>query len=335
MSQAHFRCILVEQQDDQTVARLTTLGLERLPAAEVTVQVAYSSLNYKDALAVQGHRGVVRHFPHVPGIDAAGVVIDSKSSQIAVGQPVIVTGYDLGQGQWGGWSELIRVPASWIVPLPDGLTLRQAMAWGTAGFTAAQCVEALLRNRLTPDSGEIVVTGATGGVGSVAVQLLAKLGFRVVAVSGKPEREQFLLEMGAARVLGRQTLGDLSGRPMLSAQWAGGVDTVGGPLLNTLLRSTSYGGCVAACGLVAGAELEMTVYPFLLRGVVLAGVASADCPHDRRLEIWHRLAGEWRLPSLENFVTEVELGELLPQVEKIAAGHVTGRVIVRIGQTDS
>ncbi len=322
---------MIEQGDapvnDRTLKELT---LDDLPDGEVTVRVNYSSLNYKDALATQGQRGIVKRLPHIPGIDAAGKVQTSDSPLFTAGDSVIVSGYDLGQGHWGGWSELIRVPAKWVVPLPSGLTLRDAMVLGTAGFTAAQCVHALQRNEVLPDMGEIVVTGATGGVGSLSVQLLAKLGYTVVAVTGKATEHQRLLEMGAARVIGREELVDNSSRPLLSASWGGGVDTVGGQLLNSLLRQTKYGGCVAACGLVAGAELNMTVYPFLLRGVGLAGVASADCPMPRRLEIWRLLSNEWRLEVPATWTREVDLQNLNREVDRMLAGESLGRVIVKL-----
>lgn len=296
---------------------------------QVTIEVAYSSLNYKDAMAYQAHRGVVKQLPHIPGIDAAGTVVDSHNPDYRVGDQVVVTGNDLGQGTWGGWSELISVPAEWIVALPENLTLRQAMIYGTAGFTAAQSVLALQRNDVAPAAGEIVVTGASGGVGSLAVRILAHLGYDVVAVTGKSEQHASLLACGAKRVLDRSALTDDSKRPLLSASWAGAIDTVGGPMLQSLLRSTKYGGCVTACGLVAGAELSMTVYPFLLRGVTLCGIASADCPLAKRKEIWQLLAGPWKPANLESMVSEVGLEQLPEQVERILAGQNVGRVLVR------
>lgn len=312
----------------RTAAEIVRLPASRLPAGEVLLRVGYSALNYKDALAYQGHPGVVKHLPHVPGIDAAGTVLASSDPRLSVGQEVIVTGYELGQSVWGGWSELIRVPAAWVIPLPEGLSLREAMIYGTAGFTAAQSVMALQRNDVAADSGEVVVTGATGGVGSLAVRLLAHLGYRVVAVTGKRDQHAELLQLGAHRVLSRDEVCDASERPLLSARWAGAVDTVGGELLNGLLRATHYGGCVTACGLVAGPQLDLTVYPFLLRGISLCGVASADCPAGKRHKIWDLLAGQWKLPNLSQWVTEVGLEELPGQVERISRGQVVGRVIV-------
>jgi acrylyl-CoA reductase (NADPH) len=330
-----FRCLLVDKStttavSSTTIGKIISLPSEQLPAGDVTIRSAYSSLNYKDALAYQGHRGIVKQLPHVPGIDVAGVVVESSDERFNLGDPVIVTGYELGQSRWGGWAELVRVPADWIVPLPSGLSLREAMIIGTAGFTAAQSVLALQRNEVEPSSGEVVVTGATGGVGSIAVRLLAHLGYEVVAITGKADQQQSLIQLGAKRALARSEILDVSERPLLSARWAGAVDTVGGDLLTSLLRSTRYGGCVTACGLVAGAELSMTVYPFLLRGVSLCGIASADCPAAKRQRIWELLAGNWKPGNLEEYVTEVQLEQLPREIDKISAGQLVGRVIVKI-----
>src|SRR5436305_9419533 len=256
---AKFRCYLVNKsaRGDATAA-VAERSLDDLPAGEVLIRVAYSSLNYKDALAAKGHPGVVRSFPHVPGIDAAGTVEDSQTPAFRQGQEVLVTGYDLGAAAWGGYAEYIRVPERWVVPLPSGLTLRQSMIYGTAGFTAAQSVNALLRHGLKPGDGDVVVTGASGGVGSIAVALLAKMGFQVAAVSGKPAAEKFLKGLGAAQVLPRTDVQDASNKPLLATRWAGAVDTVGGGTLATLLRSTRRAGCVTACGLVGGADLNVS-----------------------------------------------------------------------------
>lgn len=328
-SSDHFRCLWVDDSDGAIKTSVRELPLETLPDGDVLIEVRYSSLNYKDALAAQGHKGVVKQLPHIPGIDVAGVVVSSQSASISVGDEVIVTGYDLGQGTWGGWSERVSVPSEWVVPLPPGLSLRESMLWGTAGFTAAQSVVALQRNEVLPDSGEVVVTGATGGVASLAIRILSHLGYDVTAVTGKAHQFESLLEMGAARCIARSDFMDDSKRPLLSARWAGGVDTVGGDLLTTLLRGAQYGGCVTACGLVAGAELQMTVYPFLLRGITLCGIASADCPYDKRTEIWNRLAGAWKPDNLDALVTEVRLDGVMAEVERILAGQISGRVLVR------
>ncbi|GIW98728.1 MAG: oxidoreductase [Pirellulaceae bacterium] len=329
------RCLMVRSIGERTTMQVETVSENDLPAGDVLIRVAYSSINYKDALATTGHRGIVKKLPHVPGIDAAGIVEASRDPRFAPGDEVLVTGYDLGQGVWGGWAEKIRVPGDWVVPLPSGLTLREAMVLGTAGFTAAQCVLALRRNEVFPESGRVVVTGASGGVGSLSVRLLAKQGYEVVAISGKREFHQHLTEAGAVEVWDRSALADAGERPMLSAQWAGGVDTVGGTPLTVLLRATRYGGAVAACGLVAGADLKMTVYPFLLRGVSLCGIASADCPSARRRRIWSLLSGPWKPTELDHFwVTEISLDQIPEKVAAMLQGHVAGRIIVNLKPTD-
>jgi acrylyl-CoA reductase (NADPH) len=324
-----FPCYLVRRGADGHVsARIESIRHDQLPDDDVLIRVAFSSLNYKDALACQGHPGVVRSFPHVPGIDCAGVVVESASDEYRPGDEVLVTGYELGAGHWGGFSEYVRVPAEWVVRLPAGLTVREAMIYGTAGFTAAQCVTAIVDRDIRPDRGPVVVTGATGGVGSVAVALLAKFGYDVEAVTGKPEHHTLLRSLGARKILSRDDVSDTSDRPLLAARWAAGVDTVGGKPLATILRSVDHRGCVAACGLVAGAELELTVYPFILRGVTLAGIDSAKCPRPQRLEMWQKLAGPWRLEQFDALVNAITLDDLPGCVEKILAGQLVGRTIV-------
>jgi putative YhdH/YhfP family quinone oxidoreductase len=324
-----FPCYLVRRNEDGNISsRVEAITQDQLPEGDVVIHVAYSSLNYKDSLACQGHPGVVRTFPHVPGIDCAGVVVESAASMFRPGDEVLVTGYELGAGHWGGFAEFVRVPADWIVKLPADLTARDAMGYGTAGFTAAQCVTAIVERGITPDRGPIVVTGATGGVGSLAVAILAKLGYQVEAVSGKREQEDWLRRLGAKKILGRGDVIDKSDRPLLASRWAAAVDTVGGQPLATILRSIEHRGCVAACGLVAGAELQLTVYPFILRGVTLAGIDSAKCPRPERLEIWQKLAGPWRVERLGDIVSEITLDKLPDRVQKILSGQLVGRTIV-------
>ena len=296
----------------------------------MTVRVVWSSLNYKDALAATGHPGVARSFPHIPGIDAAGVVVESSSSEFPIGTEVIATGHELGTERWGGWAEFIRVPATWLVNRPAGLTLAEAMTIGTAGFTAAQSVQALIHAGVTPERGPVLVTGATGGVGSMAVQLLAQLGYAVTAVSGKPDRIEWLQQLGAKAVIDRETFLQVPSRPLLSATWEGGVDTVGGTTLATLLRSVSHRGCVAACGLVGGADLALTVYPFILRGITLAGIDSAWCPEPQRAEIWNRLATDWKPKHLAESQTVIALDQVGSAVKQILQGQIVGRTLVRI-----
>jgi putative YhdH/YhfP family quinone oxidoreductase len=327
----HFRCFVVEKDSAGEVCRgLTERSRSELPAGDVLIRVRYSSLNYKDALAASAHPGVVRKLPHVPGIDAAGHVVESSSPGFQPGQEVLVTGYELGAGQWGGWAEYIRVPAEWVVPLPIGLSLKDTMILGTAGFTAAQSVHAIQLNGVEPDAGEVVVTGATGGVGCLAIKLLARLGYTVVAVTGKPELTATLQEWGAARILARDQVVDESAKPLLAGKWAAAVDTVGGQTLTTLVREMANYGVVAACGLVGGTELPLSVYPFILRGVTLAGIGSAALPYDRRLEIWRKLSDTWRLANLDSLATTISLSDVEPSIQQILAGKVVGRTVVAI-----
>jgi putative YhdH/YhfP family quinone oxidoreductase len=330
MNSAETFAALVVRKDanGQVTSRVERLAFDALPPGDVLIRVAYTSLNYKDALACQGHPGVVRTFPHVPGVDCAGAVVESRSTDFAPGDQVIVTGYELGAGQWGGYAEFVRVPAEWVVRLPTGLTLREAMIFGTAGFTAAQCVSAIVAHGIEPQRGPVVVTGATGGVGSISVAILAQLGYEVEAVTGKREQHDWLRRLGAKKILGRDDVLDETDRPLLTSRWAAAIDTVGGKPLATLVRSTRHRGCVAACGLVAGVELHLTVHPFILRGVTLAGIDSAKCPRTERLEMWQKLAGPWRIQQLEDIAEEITLDELPDRVKKILAGQIVGRTIV-------
>ena len=323
------KCMLVTKNEHGEVTRaLTELPREDLPPGDVLIRVRYSSLNYKDALAAQGHPGVAARLPHIPGIDAAGVVAESTHTSIAAGDEVLVTGYDLGAAHWGGWSEYIRVPGDWVVPLPPGLSLLDAMTLGTAGFTAAQCVQSLKHHGVMPDEGPVVVTGATGGVGSIAVTLLGHLGYQVTAISGKQDRIEWLRQLGANEILGREAVDDTSTKPLLPARWQGAVDTVGGNTLATMLRSLKHRGCVAACGLVAGADLPLTVYPFILRGATLDGIDSAQCPRASRERIWELLSGDWRLPHLDRIRTLISFEELEHNINEILAGRNVGRIVL-------
>lgn len=333
MPSDQFRCYLVEQNEAKQVsARVATLPLAQLPDGEVLIHVAYSSLNYKDGLAATGRPGVVRRFPHIPGIDAAGTVVESRNPQFKPGAKVLVTGFDLGAGTWGGFAQYIRVAAAWVVPLPPGLTLRESMIFGTAGFTAAGSIEALIQNDIRPESGEIVVTGATGGVGSLAVAMLARLGYKVAAVSGKPSACEYLTMLGAATILTREEVNDTSNKPLLKARWAGAVDAVGGNILSTIIRTTKHAGCVTACGLVGGTDLPVTVHPFILRGVRLVGIDSAEYPIERRFPLWRNMADAWRPADLEMLVADtVDLDHLAPQIDAILGGKIQGRVLVKLG----
>lgn len=322
--------VVAKDSTGKLSSNVEQLPLEALPPGDVTIRVAFSSLNYKDALASIAHPGVVKSLPHVPGIDAAGEVVASKSPRFPPGSQVIVTGFDLGSWRWGAYCDYIRVPVDWIVPLPDGLSLRDSMSYGTAGFTAAQSVAALAAHDVLPPTGEVVVTGASGGVGSIAVGILSRLGYRVAAVSGKPSARPMLESLGATEILRREEVDDRTTRPLLTARWSGAIDTVGGNILATLLRSVQPGGCVTACGLVGGADVPTTVYPFILRGVILCGIDSVLAPMSQRLDLWHRLAGPWRPTALESLVTEITLEDLSHYFQEILAGGIMGRVIVRI-----
>ncbi|HVX60610.1 MAG TPA: YhdH/YhfP family quinone oxidoreductase [Pirellulales bacterium] len=310
-------------------AEVTRRSLGELPAGDVLIRVAYSSLNYKDALSATGHPGVTRKFPHVPGIDSAGTVVESRADEWNPGDEVLATSYDLGQNTWGGYAEYVRVPAAWVVRRPEGLTLREAMILGTAGFTAGMGLDALVERGITPARGEIVVTGASGGVGSLAVAILAKAGYQVVASTGKASAHELLRQLGAAEIIGREDVLDESDKPLLAARWAGGIDTVGGKTLATLVRSAQHNGCITACGLVGGVDLPLTVYPFILRGIELAGIDSAECPRERRLRVWQKLADEWKPDKLEELAVESSLSQLGGHIQEILKGRVTGRVLVK------
>ncbi len=327
-----FRCYLVTKDAAGNVAgQIAERRVDELPDGDVLIRVAYSSLNYKDALAAKGHPGVNKVFPHIPGVDAAGTVVDSGVYEFVKNDPVLVTGFDMGANRWGGYAEYVQVPQDWIVPLPRELTLRESMVLGTAGFTAGLCVDALQKHDVRPESGEVVVTGASGGVGSLAVAILAKLGYQVVAVTGKPAAHEHLMRLGATKIVGRDEVDDRGDKPLLSGRWAGGVDTVGGNTLATVLRASRHGACVAACGMVGGNSLPLTVYPFILRGVVLAGIDAAWGPIPLRHEIWRRLAGPWRLDCLAGIARFIELPDLPAAIHEILAGQVVGRIVVRVG----
>jgi putative YhdH/YhfP family quinone oxidoreductase len=327
-----FKAMVVSESAEKTFVReIRQRALSDLPAGELIIEVKYSSLNYKDALSATGNRGVTRKYPHTPGIDAAGVVADSTTRMFAVGDEVTVTGFDLGMNTSGGFGQYISVPALWATRLPQGLSLRDSMGYGTAGLTAALCLLRLMASGLTKDSGEVLVTGATGGVGSVAVAILAKLGFNVVAATGKSGEHGFLTRLGAKAIISRDEADDTSGRPLQKPRWAGVIDTVGGNILATALKSAKYAGLVAACGNAMSPELHVNVFPFILRGVSLLGVDSVEIPMRARQTAWSKLAGEWSV-DLDEIVTEVTLEELDPQIDAILKGGVRGRVLVNLGK---
>lgn len=324
-----FKAMIVEKQPDKTFTRrIGKRAISDLPEGPLLIKVQYSSLNYKDALSATGNPGVSRNFPHTPGIDAAGVVVEDASGTFKAGDQVVVTGWDLGMNTAGGYGEYIRIPAEWAIALPAGLTLRESMILGTAGFTAGLSVKALAE-KVSPEAGEILVTGATGGVGSVAVAILAKAGYRVVAVTGKAGQAEFLKSLGANEVVSRETIMENADRPMMKERWAGAVDVVGGEMLAAVLKSTCYGGTVTCCGLVGSPELPVNVFPFILRGVSLLGIDSVQNPADQRLPVWKKLAGEWKV-DLEALVSEVTVEGLEESIQSILKGGLRGRVLVKL-----
>jgi putative YhdH/YhfP family quinone oxidoreductase len=326
-----FKALLVEKAEDKTFTRsVVERNIDELPEGNLLIRVSYSSLNYKDALSASGNPGVSRNFPHTPGIDAAGTVVSCDDNTFSQGEEVIVTGYDLGMNTAGGFAQYIRIPSKWAVAKPEGLTLKEAMVLGTAGFTAGLSVQAIVENNVSPEDGEILVTGATGGVGSVAVALLTQAGFNVVACTGKDSQADFLKSLGASRVITRDTMLENKERPMLKEQYAGVVDTVGGEFLAQAIKSTQYGGVVTCCGLTASAQLDVSVFPFILRGVSLLGIDSVECPMAPRLRLWDKLAGDWKLNLLDSLTTEVGLDALDEKINDILKGQLFGRTIVNV-----
>ncbi len=326
-----FNALVVEKTADNTFVRgVRTRMIDDLPPGELLIRVHWSSLNFKDALSATGHPGVTRQFPHTPGIDAAGEVVSCSDGTFATGDRVLVTGYDLGMETDGGFGQYIRVPASWAIPLPAGLTLRESMALGTAGFTAALSVLKLARAGMEPGAGDILVTGATGGVGSLAVGILARAGYRVVAATGKSGAADFLRARGAGAVIDRAELLAGAERPLLKERWAGAVDVVGGETLAAVLKGTRYGGVVTCCGLVGSPELPVNVYPFILRGVSLLGIDSVQSPRPLREEVWRLLAGDWKPALLAETVSECTLAGLEEKIAAILKGENIGRVVVNL-----
>jgi acrylyl-CoA reductase (NADPH) len=331
MENKYFKALqILESADKQYIRSIIQRQISDLPAGEVLVRVHYSALNYKDALSSIGNKGVTRNYPHTPGIDAAGIVEASESADFEVGDEVIVTSYDLGMNTSGGLAEYIRVPARWVVPLPEGLSMREVMINGTAGFTAAMCINALINNGLSVEKGKVLVTGSTGGVGILAVAMLKKLDFEVTAVTGKPEAHEFLSRVGASEILPREALDDKSGRPMLKSVYAGVVDTVGGNILATALKLLNYGAAAAICGLVASPDLPTSVLPFILRGNSLFGIDSAECPMLLRKEIWQKLANDYKPTDLEMLATEISLEEVPAKLYLILKGGAMGKYLVRL-----
>lgn len=324
-----FRAFRVTREED---GRFTRSVVERedaeLPEGDLLVEVRYSSLNYKDGLSATGNPGVTRNFPHTPGIDVAGVVLESADEHFHAGEEVVAIGFDLGMNTSGGFGQHVRIPAGWAVPLPDGLGLEESMILGTAGFTAALCVDKLEGAGMTPASGPVLVTGATGGVGSVAVALLAQLGYEVHAVTGKEDRHAYLRDLGAAEIVSREVAAEGSRRPLLRETWGGVVDTVGGDILFNAVKGLKYGASLAACGLVASPDIPATVFPFILRHVNLLGIDSVELPIGEKTHIWEKLAGAWKIEGLAALKEGLTLDTLSDAIDRILAGQMVGRGVL-------
>eukprot|EP00163_Fabomonas_tropica_P000233 TRINITY_DN10148_c0_g5_i1.p1 TRINITY_DN10148_c0_g5~~TRINITY_DN10148_c0_g5_i1.p1 ORF type:complete len:341 (+),score=20.41 TRINITY_DN10148_c0_g5_i1:144-1166(+) len=322
-----FQAWRVEESDGEYIGGETTLNTADLPEGDVLIRVSHSSLNYKDALSASGNKGVTRVFPHTPGIDAAGEVVESANATLTAGQAVIVTGYDLGMNTDGGFGQYIRVPASWCIPMPSGWKARTAMIYGTAGLTAGLCVQKLLTMGAKPEQGKVAVTGASGAVGSVAVELLSKLGFDVVAISGKASHEESLKALGASEVVGREALAE-DKKPLAKPVYANAVDTVGGTPLAELLKQVQHSGSVSCCGLVAGPALQTTVLPFILRGVNLLGVDSVEIPLEAKEAVWEKFASDWACDKTEASAKDIGRAELDGALKAFLKGESSGKIVL-------
>lgn len=324
-----FKGILIDKVDGTLSAKVSEIDETSLPEGDVTIAVEYSTLNYKDALAINRGAPVVRSFPMVPGIDLAGTVIESSSAEFNAGDKVLLNGWGVGEGHWGGLAQKARLKAKWLVPLPQTFDAKTAMAIGTAGYTAMLCVMALERQGVKPEDGEILVTGAAGGVGSVAIAVLAKLGYEVIALTGRPSEKEYLQSLGAKDILPREEMSE-PGRPLARERWAGVVDVVGSHVLANACASTKYGGTVTACGLAAGMDFPSTVAPFILRGVTLAGIDSVMAPRELRLEAWRRLGEDLDPAKLGAIANEISLTEAIDASAQILEGKLRGRVVVKV-----
>ncbi len=325
-----FKALVSSELNKKYVSRVQSRAIQDLPEGDVLIKVYFSSLNYKDALSAIGNKGVSRNYPHTPGIDAAGIIETSESENFKVGEEVIVTGYDLGMNTSGGFSEYIRVPSEWVVKKPVGISLSESMALGTVGLTAGLCVRKLINHKLTPDSGKLFVTGATGGVGIVSLMLLSNLGFEVVAITGKLESQDMLKKYGASEVISREDLDQPLISPLQKSVYAGGVDAVGGNVLSNLLCATSQRAAIACCGMVNGADLNTSVFPFILRGLSLYGVDSAETEIGIKEEVWKNFSSVWKLEDLENEIKEISLSDLPAEIDTILKGQQIGRIRVKI-----
>lgn len=329
MQEILYKAFVVEEKDGEFCRSVQELSTANLPKGEVLVRVHYSSLNYKDALSATGNKGVTKNYPHTPGIDSAGVVAFSESNLFQVGDEVIVSGNDLGMNTAGGYGQYISVPAAWVVKLPQGLSMKEAMIIGTAGFTAGISLSRL-NERVKPEDGKIVVTGATGGVGSVALSLLSKLGYETVAVSGKESEYDFIRSLGATDIISRSEFQEVDKRPILSSKYAGAIDTVGGTILENIVKQLNPLGAVTTCGSVSGTQLNVSVFPFILRGISLIGISAQNYPMELRKPLWEKLADEWKPGHLLELYNEITINELDEAVASILKGQLKGRTIVNL-----
>ncbi|MBF2598816.1 acryloyl-CoA reductase [Listeria seeligeri] len=325
-----FQALFIEKEEQDTSLHFRDTTIDELPENDVTIEVHYSGINYKDGLAVLPDGKIVSEYPFIPGIDASGVVVETKSDRFQVGDEVIVTSYDFGVSYFGGYSEFIRVPAEWVVPLPAGLSLKEAMILGTAGFTAALSVDALEFSGVTPTDGKIAVSGATGGVGSLSSAILSKRNYQVVASSNKADAAEFLQKFGVSEVVTREAFQPEKIRALDKQLFAGAIDCVGGKPLAYLLTAVQYSGAVTTCGMSAGGKLDTTVFPFILRGIQLFGIDSVLCPMPKRERIWNRLATDYKLANLDELATEIPFSELPTALHQVMNGGVTGRYLVKI-----
>lgn len=326
-----FNALVVEENNDGTFSKsIQKRHLNDLPDNELLIEVHYSSLNYKDAMSAAGNKMITKNYPHTPGIDAAGIVISDKSGTFEEGQQVLVFGYDLGMETPGGLGQMISIPADWALPCPSSLTLKEAMCYGTGGLTAALCIQKLEKIGAKPSDGPVAVTGATGGVGSISIAILKQLGYEVIAFSGKPEQSEHLKNLGASEVRHRDTINDIGNKPVGRELWANAIDTLGGDYLANLLKQTKSGGAVSACGLASSTELEMTVLPFIIRGISLLGIDSVTIPLAEKQEIWARVATDMKLPDIEQYCEEITLEQTPEYLERFIANKVVGRYVVNV-----
>ena len=325
----NFKAFVTEETEKGFTSSIKERSLNDLPAGDVLIKVLFSSLNYKDALSASGNKGVSRNYPHSPGIDAAGIVEESNFDHFSNGDEVIVTGYDLGMNTSGGFSQYIRVPKEWIIKKPDNFSLEESMAFGTAGLTAGLCVRKILLSGIKPEDGDIFVTGATGGVGTVAVMLLSKLGFDVIAITGKENQTDLLLSLGAKEVINRSEFEGEMKSPLSKPRWAGGVDAVGSDILSNLITATHQRAAIACCGMVGGINLNTSIFPFILRGLSLLGIDSAETLIEVKKEIWNNFATDWKLEKINDQIKDIGLDELDLEIEKILKGEQVGRIRIK------